>query len=124
MIELPVALRFQMRYNPHEPMFLFPFTPGVYFYLVDLAFAVCIYGISIVLFLTYRRGRLGPMLFLGLFIFPLQFSIWFLQSRISLTLPINLLEVVYLLFDLLVDGVISMNTNLYPVLIVLVLIDD
>jgi hypothetical protein len=39
-------------------------------------------------------------LFLGLFIFPLQFSIWFLQSRINLSFPmeINVLEVVYLFF--------------------------
>ncbi len=72
----------------------------MYFYLFDLALAVCIYGISIVLFLTYQRGKLGSILFLGLFIFPLQFSIWFLQSRISLSLPmqINILEVVYLFF--------------------------
>jgi hypothetical protein len=51
-----------------------------------------------VLFLTYKRGKLGPILFLGLFIFPLQFSIWFLQSRISLSFPtqIDILEVVYL----------------------------
>jgi hypothetical protein len=72
----------------------------VYFYLFDLALAVCIYGISIVLFLTYKRGKLGPILFLGLFIFPLQFSIWFLQSRISLSFPmqIDILEVFYLFF--------------------------
>jgi hypothetical protein len=81
-------------------MFQFPFTPTVYFYLFDLALAVCIYGISIVLFLTYKRGKLGPILFLGLFIFPLQFSIWFLQSRISLSFPmqIDILEVFYLFF--------------------------
>jgi len=81
-------------------MFRFLLTPNMYFYLFDLALALCIYGISIVLFLTYQRGKLGPILFLGLFIFPLQFSIWFLQSRISLSLPmqINILEVVYLFF--------------------------
>jgi len=81
-------------------MFQFPLTPTVYFYLFDLALAVCIYGIAIVLFLTYQRVKLGPILFLGLFIFPLQFSIWFLQSRISLSFPmeINILEVVYLFF--------------------------
>jgi hypothetical protein len=74
--------------------------PDIYFYLFDSALALCIYGISIVLFLTYKRGNLGPILFLGLFIFPLQFSIWFLQRRINLPLPgqINVLELLYLLF--------------------------
>jgi hypothetical protein len=81
-------------------MLQFPLTPTVYFHLFDLALAVCIYGISIVLFLTYKRGKLGPILFLGLFIFPLQFSIWFLQSRINLSFPmqIDILEVFYLFF--------------------------
>ena len=74
--------------------------PDIYFYLFDSALALCIYGISIVLFMTYRRGNIGPILFLGLFIFPLQFSIWFLQSRLNLSVPtqINVLELLYLFF--------------------------
>jgi hypothetical protein len=81
-------------------MFFFTLTPDRIFFLFDLALALCIYGISIVLFLTYKRGNLGPILFLGLFIFPLQFSIWFLQSKISLSFPLqaNVLEILYIFF--------------------------
>jgi hypothetical protein len=72
--------------------------PDTYFYLFDTALALCIYGISIVLFLTYKRGNLGPILFLGLFIFPLQFSMWFLKDRVHVRIPIevNMLEILYL----------------------------
>lgn len=81
-------------------MIFFELTPDRIFYLFDLALALCIYGISIVLFLTYKRGNLGPILFLGLFIFPLQFSIWFLQSRINVSFPLqdNVLEILYIFF--------------------------
>jgi len=81
-------------------MMLFEASPDFYFSLFDSALALCIYGISIALFTTYKRGNIGPVIFIGLFIFPLQFSIWFLPGRINLTLPdqINVLEVFYLFF--------------------------
>jgi hypothetical protein len=79
-------------------MFLVNTGPDFYFILFDSALALCIYGISIVLFLTYKRRTIGPIIFFGLFIFPLQFSIWFLQSRFDVASPdqFNVLELVYL----------------------------
>jgi len=78
----------------------FLINPDVYFHLCDLAIALIIYGISIALFLKYKRDYMTPVLFLGLFIFPLQFSIWFLQPKITLNLPsqFHILEIFYLLF--------------------------
>jgi hypothetical protein len=79
-------------------MFLMTTGPDFYFVLFDSALALCIYGISIVLFLTYKRRTIGPLIFFGLFVFPLQFSIWFLQSRFRISSPdqFNVLELVYL----------------------------
>jgi hypothetical protein len=74
--------------------------PGSYLQLFDLALVLALYVVSIVLFLRYKRDYMVPLLFLGLFIFPLQFSIWFLQPEAVLDLPspMNLLEVVYIFF--------------------------
>ncbi|MFW6138010.1 MAG: hypothetical protein ACOC7U_02440 [Spirochaetota bacterium] len=74
--------------------------PDVYFYWFDTALALAVYALSIYLFLRTKREYIIPVLFLGLFIFPLQFGIWFLQSKIDLTVMayMNILEVFYLLF--------------------------
>jgi hypothetical protein len=79
-------------------MLFFNAGPDSYFMLIDTAFALCIYGMSMVLFLTYKRRTIGPLIFFGLFIFPLQFSIWFLQGRFVSPGPdqFNVLELVYL----------------------------
>jgi hypothetical protein len=73
--------------------------PNFTVYLIDTLLAVAIYGFSIALFLKYKKDFMVPLLFFGLFLFPLQFSIWYLQPRITLVLPskMNLLDVVYLL---------------------------
>lgn len=76
------------------------FQPGVYFYWFDALLAFALLVISISLFLQHKRGYIAPILVLGLFLFPLQFSIWFLPTRIQLSVAdgINILEVFYLLF--------------------------
>jgi hypothetical protein len=69
------------------------------FQWVDTAFAIIIYALSIVLFLKYKRDFMTPVLFFGLFLFPLQFSIWFLRTRLDSTVPqVKLLEIVYIFF--------------------------
>jgi len=71
-----------------------------YFRLLDLVIALMIYVFSVVLFLKYKRDYMTPILFFGLFVFPLQFAIWFLQSRLQVNLPpqFNVLEVFYIMF--------------------------
>jgi hypothetical protein len=78
----------------------FPISPELYFYLLDVVLALSMYVISIVLFLKYRRDNMVPLLFMGLFIFPLQFSMWFLPERVALAFPVqaNILEIFYLFF--------------------------
>ena len=74
--------------------------PDFYFRLFDLTVACAIYAFSIVLFFKYRRDYMTPVLFFGLFVFPLQFAVWFLQSKLQVNLPpqFNILEIFYLLF--------------------------
>ncbi len=74
--------------------------PDLMFKWFDLALGVGIYGLSVVLFLRHTKDYMAPILFLGLIIFPLQFSIWFLQRKFNFTFPsqINILEIFYLLF--------------------------
>ncbi|MGQ9615036.1 MAG: hypothetical protein ACUVWJ_01400 [Spirochaetota bacterium] len=65
----------------------------------DTALALIIYALSIILFLKYKRDFMTPVLFFGLFLFPLQFSIWFLRIRLDTALPqVKLLEIVYIFF--------------------------
>ena len=65
----------------------------------DTALALIIYALSIILFLKYKRDFMTPVLFFGLFLFPLQFSIWFLRTRLDTALPqVKLLEIVYIFF--------------------------
>ena len=74
--------------------------PGIYFYWFDVLLSFSLLVLSGFLFLKHKPGYITPVLFLGLFLFPLQFSIWFLPSRIppSVASGINLLGIFYLLF--------------------------
>lgn len=79
----------------------FPFeNPDLYFYGFDLALSLCLYGFSIALFLRQKREFLTPLLFFGLFIFPFQFSQWFLSEKIALVIstPVEIFEILYQLF--------------------------
>jgi hypothetical protein len=74
--------------------------PDVLFGWFDTLLAFLLLVLSVILFLRHKRGYMTPVLFAGLFLFPLQFSIWFLPARVQLseTFGINLLQMVYLLF--------------------------
>jgi len=74
--------------------------PDVYFFWVDIAFSIGIYVLSVYLFLKHRRGYISSLLILGLFIFPLSFSIWFLSDKIgfAIPLPMDPLKMFYLFF--------------------------
>ena len=74
--------------------------PEIYFYWFDVLLSFSLLVMSVFLFLKHKPGYITPVLFLGLFLFPLQFSIWFLPSRIppSVASGINLLGIFYLLF--------------------------
>jgi hypothetical protein len=79
---------------------LFP-GPDSYFYWSDVVIALGVYVLALILILRHKRGYITPVLFFGLFIFPLQFSIWFLSSKFPVAIVssgINFLEVFYLLF--------------------------
>ncbi|UCB45421.1 MAG: hypothetical protein JSV25_14610 [Spirochaetota bacterium] len=74
--------------------------PGTYFYWSDVVIALGVYILALILILKHKRGYITPVLFFGLFIFPLQFSIWFLSSKLPVALVssgINFLEIFYLL---------------------------
>jgi hypothetical protein len=74
--------------------------PEYYFYWTDVCIAFGIYVLALILILKHRRGYITPVLLFGLFIFPLQFSIWFLSSKLPVviaSLGINFLEIIYLL---------------------------
>lgn len=74
--------------------------PDLYFYWFDVALTLCIYTLSIILFLKHKRGYITPLLFFGLFIFPLQFSMWFLSDKFNFIelVRTNFFEIFYLLF--------------------------
>jgi len=74
--------------------------PHIIFYWCDSGFAFIIYIFAIVMLLQHRRGPVTPLLFLGLFIFPLQFSIWFLHTRMHVMVAAGstILQVLYLVF--------------------------
>ncbi len=71
-----------------------------YFRLFDLGVALAIYVLAVILFLKYKRDYMTPILFFGLFVFPLQFAVWFFQSRLQVNLPpqFNILEILYIMF--------------------------
>ena len=74
--------------------------PGSYFYWFDMALVLCIYVLAAVLFLKHKREYITPLLVFGLFLFPLQFGIWFLSSNMQLAFfaDTNILRVMYLFF--------------------------
>ena len=74
--------------------------PNNYLYWPDIALVLAVYALSIVLFLKRKRGYITPLLVFGIFLFPIQFSIWFLASRVNVVFfpNLNFFEVCYLLF--------------------------
>ncbi len=69
------------------------------FKIVDLALAAVIYTLSAVAILRYPHGYIIPLVIFGLFLFPLQFAIWFIPIKIF---EVNILsfqvsDIVYLL---------------------------
>ena len=73
--------------------------PEVIFQWADVLLAFFFLLVSVPLFLRHKPGYITPILILGLFLFPLQFGIWFLSTpRLVGEFGINLLEVLYLLF--------------------------
>jgi len=70
------------------------------FYWFDTGLAFIIYIFSIIMLLQHRRGAVTPLLFFGLFIFPLQFAIWFLHTRMHIMVAAGstILQVMYLVF--------------------------
>jgi hypothetical protein len=74
--------------------------PSNRLYWLDIALALAVYALSIVLFLKRKRGYIAPLLVFGIFLFPIQFSIWFLASKVNVVFfpNLNFFEVFYLLF--------------------------
>jgi hypothetical protein len=74
--------------------------PNNCFYWVDMALVIVVYGLSIALFLNRNRGYIAPLLIFGIFLFPVQFSIWFLASKVNVVFFPNpgFFEVFYLFF--------------------------
>jgi hypothetical protein len=80
-------------------MVRFAVSPDILFQWADVLFAFFFLVVSVYLFLRHKPGYITPILFMGLFLFPLQFSIWFLPAQwLSGAFGINLLEILYLLF--------------------------
>lgn len=73
--------------------------PEVLFQWADALLAFFLLVVSVFLFLRHKPGYITPVLLMGLFLFPLQFSMWFLPApRLMGAFGINLLEILYLLF--------------------------
>ncbi len=74
--------------------------PNNCFYWLDMALVLVVYGLSIALFLKRKRGYIAPLLVFGIFLFPIQFSIWFLASKVNVVFfpNLNFFEVFYLFF--------------------------
>jgi hypothetical protein len=74
--------------------------PNNVFRWLDIALVLGIYALSVVLFLERKRGFVAPLLVFGIFLFPVQFSIWFLASRVNIVFYPNLhfFELCYLVF--------------------------
>ena len=74
--------------------------PNTYFYWVDMALVIAIYVLSIILFFKRKRGSIAPLLVFGIFLFPIQFSIWVLAAKVNIVFfpNLNFFEVFYLLF--------------------------
>ncbi len=74
--------------------------PDINFYWIDLALSVCIYVFSIALFLKHKKAYIIPLLIFGLFLLPLQFSMWFLREELHFIAQINInfFRFIYLFF--------------------------
>lgn len=74
--------------------------PNNLFHWLDIALVIGIYALSMVLFLERKRGFIAPLLVFGIFLFPVQFSIWFLASRVNIVFypNLNFFELFYLVF--------------------------
>jgi hypothetical protein len=74
--------------------------PNNCFYWLDMTLVIVVYAISIALFLKRKRGYITPLLVFGIFLFPIQFSIWFLASKVNVVFfpNLNFFEVFYLFF--------------------------
>jgi len=74
--------------------------PDINFYWLDIVLSVCIYVFSIVLFLKHKKAYIIPLLIFGLFILPLQFSMWFLREELHFIAQINInfFRFIYLFF--------------------------
>jgi hypothetical protein len=74
--------------------------PNNLFHWLDIALVIGIYALSVVLFLERKRGFIAPLLVFGIFLFPVQFSIWFLASRVNIVFypNLNFFELFYLVF--------------------------
>ena len=65
----------------------------------DILLSLVIYILAIISILRYRHGYIIPILIFGLFIFPIQFSIWFVPNKFLDTtiMGFRLIEIIYLL---------------------------
>jgi len=74
--------------------------PDINFYWLDIVLSVCIYVFSIVLFLKHKKAYIIPLLIFGLFVLPLQFSMWFLREELNFIAQINInsFRFIYLFF--------------------------
>jgi len=96
-------------------MNIFFSNPDLYLYIFDTFMTLLIYVFSIVLFLKQKREYIAPLLIFGLFLFPIQFSIWFLKKNIESIsiMGIGLFEIIYQLFlklSLILTIIFSKNT--------------
>jgi hypothetical protein len=74
--------------------------PDIKFYWLDIVLSVFIYAFSITLFLKYKKAYIIPLLIFGLFVLPLQFSMWFLREELNFIAQINInfFRFIYLFF--------------------------
>jgi len=75
-------------------------SPRNVFICIDMALVLVVYALSLILFLSRKRGSVAPILFFGMFLFPVQFGIWFLASKVNILVypNLNFFELFYLLF--------------------------
>ncbi|RKY01136.1 MAG: hypothetical protein DRP54_04215 [Spirochaetes bacterium] len=66
----------------------------------DIILALIIYIVSIVMLIHHFRGESLPILIFGVFIFPIQFNIWFLENKWDMKISnyYTVLQIIYLLF--------------------------
>jgi hypothetical protein len=74
--------------------------PDINFYWLDIVLSACIYVFSLALFLKHKKAYIIPLLIFGLFVLPLQFSMWFLREELNFITQINInfFRFIYLFF--------------------------